>query len=77
MRRVKIPLKYMLTTSTTRMEYAGSHIEGLDILFRALPDEAARVQALEDLRTAHKECLDREAVRGMPSPVAGPQEALE
>ena len=59
------PLSYVLRTPTCRMEYKGSHAEGLEHLFVALPDALARRKMIDRLEKVHAKCLEREsAIQG-------------
>jgi hypothetical protein len=44
-----------------RTEYKGTHAEGLELLFVALPDALARRKVLDKLEKAHAKMLAREA----------------
>lgn len=55
------PLAYVLRTPAMRTEYKGTHAEGLELLFVALPDALARRKVLDKLEKAHAKMLAREA----------------
>jgi DnaJ-class molecular chaperone len=55
------PFTYVLRTAGARTEYKGAHVEGLELLFVALPDALARRKMLDRLEKQHAKMLAREA----------------
>lgn len=55
------PLSYVLRTARTRSEYKGAHVEGLELLFVALPDALARRKMIDRLEKTHAKLLARES----------------
>lgn len=54
-------LDYVLRTATTRTEYKGAHVEGLELLFVGLPDALARRKTIDRLEKTHAKMLAAES----------------
>jgi hypothetical protein len=54
-------LDYVLRTPAMRTEYKGAHVEGLELLFVALPDALARRKMIDRLEKVHAKLLAQES----------------
>lgn len=54
-------LDYVLRTKDGRTEYKGTHVQGLELLFVALPDALARRKVIDALEKKHAKLLAQES----------------